>query len=213
MKYKILICILGILLMFVLTAAVSGERIAEKANTINTQTAVEKSTTTTPITTDVEPEFGSTVVTTAGEFPVSHAPTGADDYSIPWQSVNSAGGGMNSTGYQMLSSVGQGVIGYSTSTNYEAGIGYVYGLTTTTSDCDCGVWGDVTGDGAINPVDVVFMVNYVYKNIDQLVPYANCPYPVGDVTCDGNVNPVDVVHFVNYVYKNITPWPCPDPCA
>jgi len=56
------------------------------------------------------------------------------------------------------------------------------------------------------------MVNYVYKNIDGRVMYANCPFEAGDVNCDFAVNPVDVVHYVNFVYKNITPFPCTDGC-
>ena len=68
--------------------------------------------------------------------------------------------------------------------------------------CNCGVWGDVTGDGQINPMDVVYMVNFVYKQQDARIPPPNCPYAGGDVNCDTKVNPVDVVHFVNLVYKN-----------
>ena len=83
---------------------------------------------------------------------------------------------------------------------YDYGSAYIY--------CGCGVWGDVTGEGDINPLDVVCMVNYVYKNLDARVQPANCGYEAGDVNCDGYVNPLDVVHYVNYVYKNITPWPC-----
>ena len=118
---------------------------------------------------------------------------------------------MNSTSYEMISTAGQGVIGYSTSASYEMGMGYIYGLTGG-NGCDCGVWGDVTGEGLVNPVDVVYMVNFVYKNINNLVPYVDCPYPVGDATCDSLVNPVDVVYFVNYVYKNIDNF-CAYPCA
>jgi len=80
------------------------------------------------------------------------------------------------------------------------------------SGCDCAVWGDVNGDAAINPIDVVFMVNHVYLTSDMRVQPPNCPYEAGDVNCDGGVNPVDVVHFVNYVYMTITPFPCTDPC-
>jgi hypothetical protein len=79
--------------------------------------------------------------------------------------------------------------------------------------CDCGVWGDVSAEGEVNPVDVVYMVNFVYKNQDLRVQPPNCPYEAGDVNCDEEVNPVDVVRYVNYVYKNITPWPCLDPCG
>jgi len=79
-------------------------------------------------------------------------------------------------------------------------------------ECQCGVWGEVNGDGAINPTDVVYMVNFVYKNQDARVQPPNCPLEAGDVNCDSNVNPVDIVYYVNYVYKNLTPWPCLDPC-
>jgi len=79
-------------------------------------------------------------------------------------------------------------------------------------DCDCGVWGDVNCDDDVNPVDVVFMVNYVYKNWDSRCDPPSCPMRTGDVNCDDQVNPVDVVYYVNYVYKNWTPFPC-DPCA
>jgi len=79
--------------------------------------------------------------------------------------------------------------------------------------CDCGIWGDVNDDTDINPVDVVYMVNFVYKQQDARIQPLNCPYDAGDVNCDGNTNPVDVVYYVNYVYKGNTPWPCLDPCT
>jgi len=66
-------------------------------------------------------------------------------------------------------------------------------------------------DGNINPVDVVYIVNYVYKNLDARPVLPNCPGNNGDWNCDGNVNPVDVVWYVNYVYKNSGIGPC-DPC-
>ena len=81
------------------------------------------------------------------------------------------------------------------------------------ASCDCGVWGDVSGDGAINPVDVVKMVNFVYKGNDTRVQPPNCPRQAGDVNCDNAVNPVDVVRYVNYVYKGQTDAFCADPCG
>jgi len=77
--------------------------------------------------------------------------------------------------------------------------------------CDCGVWGDVNGDGQVNPVDVVYMVNYVYKNQDARIPPPVCPFEPGDVDCSYSVNPVDVVYMVNFVYKNQNAF-C-DPCS
>lgn len=63
--------------------------------------------------------------------------------------------------------------------------------------------GDTNCDYNVNPVDVVFLVNYVYKNWD--LPCNSLG--AADINCDTNVNPVDVVFLVNYVYKN---WAMPD---
>lgn len=62
--------------------------------------------------------------------------------------------------------------------------------------------GDVTGDGAIDIGDGVFLLNYLYKN-------GSPPNPLdaGDVNCDGLVDLGDVVYLVNYLYKGGDP-PC-----
>jgi hypothetical protein len=69
--------------------------------------------------------------------------------------------------------------------------------------CDCGAKGDVGGDGQANPVDVVTLVNCVYKGQCTLVEPANCPFSIGDLHCGGDVNPADVVILVNFVYKGL----------
>jgi len=86
-------------------------------------------------------------------------------------------------------------------------VSYIVPLSAQTSfdiasACDCGVWGDVNDDGQVNPIDVVYMVNFVYKNQDARIQPPGCPYEAGDVDCDQQVNPVDVVYYVNFVYKN-----------
>ncbi len=79
--------------------------------------------------------------------------------------------------------------------------------------CDCTGFGNLDGNPGINPVDVVHLVNYVYKSIDPpTVELPDCPGIDGDWNCDGVVNPVDVVMIVNYVYKSILSALC-DPCA
>jgi len=77
--------------------------------------------------------------------------------------------------------------------------------------CDCTDFCDLNLDGAMNPIDIVFIVNYVYLGIDLREQIPDCPLENGDITCDGAVNPVDVVFYVNLVYLGIGEGPC-DPC-
>ena len=91
------------------------------------------------------------------------------------------------------------------------------GIGNACDPCDCAGWCDLNGDAAINPVDVVRMVNFVYKSIDARGNIPNCPMSQnpnynGDWNCDGAVNPVDVVRYVNFVYKSQTNFPPCDPC-
>ncbi|MCK4428026.1 MAG: carboxypeptidase regulatory-like domain-containing protein, partial [candidate division Zixibacteria bacterium] len=62
--------------------------------------------------------------------------------------------------------------------------------------------GDVTGDGSVNIVDVIFLINYLY--MEGPVPD---PLMTGDVNYDGSVNIIDVVYMINYLYKE-GPSPC-----
>jgi len=62
------------------------------------------------------------------------------------------------------------------------------------------LYGDMNNDGAINPLDVVLLVNYVYfSGALPVIPGAQ--YINGDNEC----NPLDVTHLVNYVYFDLTP--------
>ncbi|MGB2805812.1 MAG: S8 family serine peptidase [Candidatus Zixiibacteriota bacterium] len=63
--------------------------------------------------------------------------------------------------------------------------------------------GDVTGDEKINVSDVVFLVNYLYK--EGPVP---SPLLLGDVNCDDDINVGDVIYLVNYLYQGGT-----EPCS
>ncbi len=82
----------------------------------------------------------------------------------------------------------------------------------TIGPCDCTCFCDLNGDCAINPVDVVYIVNCVYKGqCEAIVEIPTCPGINGDWNCDGQRNPVDVVMYVNYVYKSIGDGPC-NPC-
>ncbi|MBU0959124.1 MAG: hypothetical protein KKB31_04220, partial [Nanoarchaeota archaeon] len=101
--------------------------------------------------------------------------------------------------------------GYADYINYTCPNGCVDGVCVSSS-CDCGKWGDLNGDGAINPVDVVFMVNYAYLSNNMIVDYPNCPLKAGDVNCDGARNPVDAVYYVNRVHLTNDMF-CENPCV
>ncbi len=56
--------------------------------------------------------------------------------------------------------------------------------------------GDVTGDGLIDIEDVLYLINYLYKN--GLAPD---PLPAGDANCDGVIDLGDVLYLISYLYK------------
>ena len=78
--------------------------------------------------------------------------------------------------------------------------------------CDCGVWGDLNGDGEVDPLDVSFLVSYVYLGLDARQQLPDCPYEAGDVDCNDGVDPIDVTFVVNLVYLERGPFPCV-PCS
>ena len=63
--------------------------------------------------------------------------------------------------------------------------------------------GDVNGDGTIDVADVLYLVNYLFRN--GLAPQ---PLAAGDANCDGKVTISDVVYLVNYLYRGGDPPGC-----
>ncbi len=65
---------------------------------------------------------------------------------------------------------------------------------------------DVNCDNNISPLDVAYLVNFVYKGWDVL-----CRQELGDLDCNSEITPLDSVYLVNFVYKS---WPYPaQPCG
>jgi hypothetical protein len=60
--------------------------------------------------------------------------------------------------------------------------------------------GDCNNDGTIDVGDVVYLVNYLYKNGS-----APDPQQAGDCNCDATVDLGDVVYLINYLYKQGSP--------
>ena len=78
--------------------------------------------------------------------------------------------------------------------------------------------GDANGDGIINIADVVYIVNYVFRDGPESTPYA---FFSGDANCDCEVNIGDAVYIINFVFRGGDPpcdcetWHsnCPDQCG
>ncbi len=212
MKHRVIVLGIGILLLLFLTAVVSGERITSDNRTpakVEQQTTADQ-VSETLVHEDVhQPQITGTHANEDVHQPQVVAPATVEStmeptaYEIPWQSINAGGDDLSSTNYRMLFSVGQSVIGYATSDNYEAGIGYWYGAGGG-GDCECGLAGDVNNDLSTDPLDVSYLVNKVYLGLDALHDYtATCPYPNGDVNCDSSPDPLDVSYLVNKVYLGL----------
>jgi len=87
---------------------------------------------------------------------------------------------------------------------------------TTQPECDCELYCDmggalVDGQPAFTPIDVAYIVNYVYKSLDARPVLSLCPAENGDWDCSGAVTPLDVTYYVQFVYKSSGIGPC-DPC-
>ncbi|MFH0931846.1 MAG: dockerin type I repeat-containing protein, partial [Candidatus Zixiibacteriota bacterium] len=64
--------------------------------------------------------------------------------------------------------------------------------------------GDPNGDVSITVTDVIYIINYLFKNGP---PPVHCPKS-GDVNCDSKVTVSDVVYLISYLFKGGPP-PCP----
>jgi len=79
--------------------------------------------------------------------------------------------------------------------------------------CDCAFHGDCDADGAINAVDILYVINYALRGGEPPAADDYCPaINRGDYNCDNRVDMLDIVKMVNYVFRFPAPGPC-DPCA
>lgn len=126
----------------------------------------------------------------------SDAQSQSESYMLGADVLDEFGGIAESDSFSLrIGSGGQpGVIGISESDSFFALQGYVH-----TSFI---LHGDANGDGKTNVVDVVYLVQYLFKGGDPPQPPE-----AGDVNCDGEVNIVDIVYLINYLFKH-GPAPC-----
>jgi hypothetical protein len=60
--------------------------------------------------------------------------------------------------------------------------------------------GDVVLDGVVNLGDVIYLINYLYRNGPGPLPEWT-----GDVNSDGVINVGDVIYLVNYLFRGGPP--------
>ena len=68
-------------------------------------------------------------------------------------------------------------------------------------------FGDANSDSTIDIGDIVYLINYLFKNGPDALPW----WFVGDANCDKSTDVSDVVYLINYLFKN-GPEPC-YPCG
>lgn len=78
--------------------------------------------------------------------------------------------------------------------------------------CECAGFCDMNLDGGFTPLDVTYIVKYVYRSQDARPQLFNCPMENGDWDCSGDVSPLDVTFYVNKVYRSRGDGPCA-PCG
>jgi hypothetical protein len=135
------------------------------------------------------------------------APTSAPQTSTPTISrqgyrlvtdvLDSFGGESESDNYRIpVNSGGQSsAIGISQSTIYVVKAGFVLA-----SDVK---HGDANSDGAIGAGDIVFLLNYLFRDEDE-----PCPMEAGDANCSGAVEAGDIVYLISYLYRGGPPPAC-----
>ena len=58
------------------------------------------------------------------------------------------------------------------------------------------ILGDVNNDKELTLADVVYLINYLYRNGTEPMPL-----DAGDANCDGEINVSDVIYLINYLYR------------
>ncbi len=79
-------------------------------------------------------------------------------------------------------------------------------------DCECTGYCDMNLDGIIDPLDVSYLVYYVFRSQDCRQHIPTCPYENGDWNCSWTIDPLDVIFMVQYVYRADYSPPACDPC-
>ncbi len=131
------------------------------------------------------------------------SPTRAGE-EINWQVISSGGTEGTSTNYIVNGTLSQTAADEGSSTNYIIHHGYWQEFVSA-GPCDCEP-GEADGTLPINILDIVYLINYKYKEGPDPIPYALCS---GDTNRDCVINILDIVLLINYKYKEgPSPYTC-----
>jgi hypothetical protein len=107
--------------------------------------------------------------------------------------LDSFGGRASSANFsQRIGSGGQLAVGLSQDSSFYAWQGYVHAAAYE--------HGDANANGEVTIADVVYLINYIFRNGSEPVPMET-----GDVNGDNESNISDAVYLVNYLFKNGNP--------
>ena len=137
----------------------------------------------------------------------------AQNYTLEKYVIGGGGGEMSSTNYSVNGTVGQPVIGPTSSTNYSIEAGFWSGAGPGTGGGCEYVVGDANGSSSYNGLDITFGVNFFKGGALPVCP--DCPacnsfYFCGDVNASCSYNGLDITYGVSYFKGGSGPLPCGD---
>ncbi len=115
---------------------------------------------------------------------------------INWQVISGGGGSASSPNYMLTGTIGQPVVGHSTSASYAVNAGFWQNFSSS-GGCCIGDRGNVNGDAmdAVDISDVIYLVDYSFGT----GPAPGCTEEA-DVNGDGTLDISDLVYLVDYSF-------------
>lgn len=135
----------------------------------------------------------------------------AQNYRVDRYVIASGGGEMSSTGYSVNGTIGQPLVGSSSSSSYIVESGFWVGAGGAAA-CEY-VTGDVNGSDSYNGLDITYGVAFLKGGNEPMCEFcALCPdwFYCGDVNGSCNYNGLDITYGVAYLKGGPGLIPCGD---
>jgi hypothetical protein len=124
-------------------------------------------------------------------------------YQIDWWVIGSGGGTSTSPSYQLSGTIGQPIVGVSSSSNYTVEAGFWVGFPAGPELCAY-LKGDINNVPPANGIDITYGVSYLKGGNPPPVRCDMCPQPAPfyaamDVNGTCNTNGIDITYFVSFL--------------